>query len=337
MPLLGNLIGDRFTRDVAIDLGTSNVVIHAQGRGLLLNEPCVVALRGRGTGEARLLAVGEEARLMIGKGHRGVSILRPLHGGVIADADASVAMLREFLRQAGILPALRRLCVSVNIPLDCTAIERRAIQQTLLATGASQIQEIEQPIAAALGSDLPVDEPSASMVVDIGGGSTEVGVVSLGGIVMAKSVRLGGNGMDEAIQSLIRRRYGLVAPLQECEKVRIALGAANLPEEDESQAKVKGRNLAHGLPDVVNVTGRDVHEAMSESIRAILDTIREVLERCPPEISGELLGNGLVLTGGASRIKGLDRLIETEMNLPVTLAEDPMSTVALGLGKCMER
>lgn len=335
MPLLRSLAGDRFMRDVAIDIGTSNVVVYARGRGIVLREPAIVALRRKATGDFRLLAVGEEARLMIGRGHRGVSILQPLHGSVIADSDASIAMLREFIRLAGLHVTLRRLRVAVSVPLDSTAIERRAVQQTVLGAGASEVREFEQPVAAAWGADLPVDEPSASMVVDIGGGSTEVGIVSLGGIVMAKSVRIGGNSMDEAIQSFIRRRYNLLAPLQECERLKINIGTVN-PLTDGGQSEVRGRGLAKGLPEVVNVSSRDVREAIGEHIRAILATIREVLERCPPELSGELIDSGLVLTGGASQIRGLDRLIGQEMNMPVITADDPMSTVALGLGKCIE-
>ncbi len=333
--VLKSFAGERFMREIAIDIGTSNVVIYAQGRGIMLQEPSIVALRRNGTGDFRLLAVGEEARLMIGRGHRDVLVLQPLHGSVIADSDASIAMLREFLRLAGIHSRFRRLRVAVSVPLDSTAIERRAVQQAVLGAGAAEMQEIEQPVAAAWGANLPVDEPSASMVVDIGGGSTEVGIVSLGGIVIAKSVRLGGDSMDEAIQTFVRRRYNLLAPLQECERLKIVIGTVS-PQENEGQAEVRGRGLATGLPEIATIGSGDVREAITEHIRTILGTIREVLERCPPELSGELIENGLVLTGGASQIKGLNKLIEQEMNLPVKVAADPMSTVALGLGKCIE-
>ncbi len=334
MPLLGNLIGNRLIRDVAIDLGTSNIVIYSQGRGILLREPSTVALRRKGTGDFRLLAVGEEARLMIGKGHRGVSVMQPLLGSVIADSDASIAMLRELLRMAGVHSRLSRLRVTVSMPLDSTAIERRAVQQAVIGAGAVEIQEIEQPVAAALGAGLPVHEPAASMVVDVGGGSTEAGIVSLGGIVIARSVRIGGNSMDESIQGFIRRRYNLLASLQECERVKMSIGTVD--PQDEARAEVRGRGLASGLPEIVTVSSGDIRTAISEHIRTILDTIREVLEHCPPELSGELLENGLYLTGGASQIRGLDKLIGQEMNLSVRIADDPMSTVALGLGRVID-
>ncbi|KYH31836.1 rod shape-determining protein [Neomoorella mulderi] len=328
-----------FARDLGIDLGTANTLVHVRNKGIVLREPSVVAIQ-RGTGN--VLAVGEEAKRMIGRTPGNIVAIRPLKDGVIADFDVTQSMLRYFIEKSISKGFLVRPRVVVGVPSGVTAVEARAVREAAFQAGAKEAYLIEEPMAAAIGAGLPVYEPTGNMIVDIGGGTTEVAVISLGGIVTSRSIRIGGDEMDEAITQYIKRTYNLMIGERTAEEIKIELGAAFFGDTEEDRARkertyaVRGRDLVTGLPKTIEITAAEVQEALAEPVAAILEAIKVCLERTPPELAADLMDRGIVLAGGGSLLWGLDRLVSQETGMPVNMAEDPLTAVAVGTGKVLE-
>jgi len=328
-----------FARDIGIDLGTANTLVYVRGKGIVLREPSVVAIR-RDTGQ--VLAVGEAAKRMIGRTPGDIVAIRPLKDGVIADFDVTQSMLRYFIQKVIPKGFFVRPRVVVGVPSGVTAVEERAVREAAIQAGAKEAYPIEEPMAAAIGAGLPVYEPTGNMIVDIGGGTTEVAVISLGGIVTSRSIRIGGDEMDEAIAQHIKRNYNLMIGERTAEEIKIEIGAAYFgdTEEDEARRKrtyaVRGRDLVTGLPKTIEVTAEEIKEALAEPVAAILEAIKVCLERTPPELAADLMDRGIVMAGGGALLWGLDRLVSQETGMPVNLAEDPLTAVALGTGKVLE-
>lgn len=323
-----------FTTDMGIDLGTANCLVHVKGKGIVLREPSVVAIQ-RDTKE--VLAVGEEAKQMIGRTPGNIIAIRPMKDGVIADFDVTQAMLRYFMNKA-----LKRKSswlvkprVVVCVPSGVTAVEERAVREAALQAGAREAYLIEEPMAASIGSGLPVHEPTGNMIVDIGGGTTEVAIISLGGIVTSKSIRIAGDEMDDAIISHIKKTYNLMIGERTAEEIKIQIGTA-YPSAKESTYEVRGRDLVSGLPKTVRITSQEVYKALSEPISAIVEAIKATLEKTPPELAADIMDKGIVMAGGGSLLQGLDKLVSEETGMPVHLAEEPLSAVAYGTGKVLE-
>ncbi|WP_094604763.1 Cell shape-determining protein MreB [Sporomusa silvacetica DSM 10669] len=326
-----NLFGS-LSRDMGIDLGTANTLVHVKGRGIVLREPSVVAIQ-RDTGE--VLAVGEEAKLMIGRTPGNIVAIRPLKDGVIADFDVTQAMLKYFIRKAMDSKSFIRPRVIVGVPSGVTEVEKRAVIDATIQAGAREAYLIEEPMAAAIGAGLPVHEPTGNMVVDIGGGTTEVAVISLGGIVTSRSIRVGGDEMDEAIVQYIKRTYNLMIGERTAEEVKITIGSAILLKDDE-QFDVRGRDLVTGLPKTLTIKASEVRLALSETIAGIIEAVKVTLEKTPPELASDIMDKGIVMTGGGSLLKGLDLLLNRETGMPVHIAEDALSCVAAGTGGALE-
>ncbi|QGP92430.1 Rod shape-determining protein MreB [Neomoorella glycerini] len=328
-----------FARDLGIDLGTANTLVHVRNKGIVLREPSVVAIQ-RGTGH--VLAVGEEAKRMIGRTPGNIVAIRPLKDGVIADFDVTQSMLRYFIEKSISKGFLVRPRVVVGVPSGVTAVEARAVREAAFQAGAKEAYLIEEPMAAAIGAGLPVYEPTGNMIVDIGGGTTEVAVISLGGIVTSRSIRIGGDEMDEAIAQYIKRTYNLMIGERTAEEIKIELGAAFFGDTEEDRARkertyaVRGRDLVTGLPKTIEIAATEVQEALAEPVTAILEAIKVCLERTPPELAADLMDRGIVLAGGGSLLWGLDRLVSQETGMPVNMAEDPLTAVAVGTGKVLE-
>jgi len=318
-------------RDLAIDLGTANTVIYQRGRGVVLDEPSVVAVR---TGTADLLAAGARAKEMVGRTPSSVTAIRPLRDGVISDAEVSERMLRWFVDQVAPSTILRPRVV-VGVPSDITGVERRALEDATLRAGARRVYVIEEPMAAALGAGLPIHETAASMVVDIGGGTTDVAVISLGGVVSARSVRIGGDEIDEAIVAHVKGEYSLLLGERTAEHIKVTAGSA-FPLREEVNERVRGRDLATGLPKTVVINSAEVRRAIELPLHQIIDLVRGVLDVCPPELAGDILDRGITLTGGGALLRGLDQRLHHELGVPVTVAEDPLRSVARGAGRCVE-
>ncbi|MDR7409810.1 MAG: rod shape-determining protein [Armatimonadota bacterium] len=321
----------RFSRDMGIDLGTANTLVYVRHEGIVLREPSVVARRSDGV----ILAVGDEAKRMVGRTPSDIQATRPLRDGVIADFDTTAAMLSYFIRKGMRGRSLLRPRVIVGIPSGVTEVEKRAVIDATLQAGAREAYLIEEPMAAAIGAGLPVSEPVGSMVVDIGGGTTEVAVISLGGIVTSKSIRIGGDEMDEAIIQYARKAYNLLIGERTAEEVKIAIGSA-YPLREEQAVDVRGRDLVSGLPRTVRMTSAEIREALQEPVAAIVDAVKQTLERTPPELSADIVERGIVLAGGGSLLRGLDRLLAEQTGMPVTLTDDPLSAVVLGTGRALE-
>ncbi len=321
----------RFGRDIGIDLGTANTLVHVGGRGILLREPSVVAIN-KDNGE--VLAVGEEAKRMLGRTPSHIVATRPLKDGVIADFEQTERMLHYFISKVSTRFLLRRTVV-VGIPSGVTEVERRAVIEASRNAGATQAYVIEEPMAAAFGAGLPVDEPSGSMIVDIGGGTTEVAVISLGGIVHSRSIRIAGDELDEAISSYVRRAYNLYIGDRTAETTKIEIGSAH-PLEQELQITIKGRDLVTGLPRSAVITSEEVRMAIQEPLNAIVEAVKLTLEATPPELAADAMDHGIVLAGGGALLRGLDRLISEETMMPVIIAKDPLSCVAIGTGMVVE-
>lgn len=319
-------------QDIGIDLGTATVLVYLQGKGIVLSEPSVVAL-DRDTG--KIFAVGEEARRMLGRTPGNIVALRPLRDGVIADYDSTEMMLRYFIQKACGRQGIIRPRVMVCIPSGVTGVEERAVRQAALQAGAKQAEVIEEPLAAALGAGLDISEPSGSMVVDIGGGTTDIAVLSLGGIVCSNSLRVAGDKLDEAIVRYIRREHNLMIGDRSAEELKMNIGTAYLDGYQSMSMDIRGRDLVTGLPKTVIITSEEIHAAIQEPLQQILGGVKEVLEKTPPELSADLVYKGLVMTGGGSLLRGLDALLRHETGLPVHIAEDPVSCVALGTGKAL--
>lgn len=325
---------NQFSRDMGIDLGTANTLVTVKGRGVVLQEPSVVAIQ-RDTGT--IMAVGEEAKRMIGRTPGNIVAIRPMKDGVIADFDVTQAMLRYFISKAG-RRSLIKPRVIVSIPSGVTEVEKRAVLDAILQAGGREAHLLEEPMAAAIGAGLPVYEPTGNMIVDIGGGTTEVSVISLGGIVTSRSIRIGGDEMDEAIVNHIKRAYNLMIGERTAEEIKINLGSAYNPsqEEDEETYEVRGRDLVTGLPKTLSITGQEVREALAEPVANIVEAVKVTLERTPPELAADIMDRGIVMAGGGSLLKNFDLLLAKETGMPVYLAEEPLTCVVMGTGKALE-
>jgi rod shape-determining protein MreB len=318
-----------FSSDIGIDLGTANTLVYVKDRGIVIREPSVVAIQ---EGTKRILAVGEEAKRMLGRTPGNIVAIRPMKSGVIADFDITEAMIRYFIRKVKAHSTkLVKPRVIVAVPSDITEVEKRAVQESARHAGAREVFLIEEPMAAAIGVGLPVSEPAGNMIVDIGGGTCEVALISLAGIVYARSVRVGGDAMDECIVQYMRRVYNLMIGERTAEEIKITIGSA-YPLSEERTLEVKGRDLVAGLPKTLTVTSEEIRDALQEPVSSIVDAIRITLEKCPPELSADLVDRGLILAGGGAMLCGLDKLVASQTGLPVTLADDPLSSVAEGTG-----
>ena len=329
--IFNGLLG-RFSRDMGVDLGTANTLVYVQREGIVLREPSVVAKRVDG---GEILAVGNEAKKMIGRTPGDIVATRPLRDGVIADFDTTAAMLTYLIRNGLRGRSFLRPRVVVGIPSGVTEVEKRAVIDATLQAGAREAYLIEQPMAAAIGAGLPVSEPVGSMVVDIGGATTEVAVIALGGIVTARSLRIAGDEMDEAIIQYARKAYNLLIGERTSEDIKIAVGSA-FPQREEQTIEVRGRDLVSGLPRTVRMTSTEIREAMAEPIAGIVEAVKMTLERTPPELAADIVDRGIVMAGGGSLLRGLERLLAEETGMPVTLTDDPLSSVVLGTGKALE-
>ena len=319
-------------RDMAVDLGTANTLVYVRGRGIMLDEPSVVALNDT-TGE--VLAVGHEAKRMIGRTPDNITALRPMKDGVIADFEATEQMLRFFIQQVHRRRYLAKPRMVVCVPSGITAVEQRAVKEAGYQAGARRVYIIEEPMAAAIGSGLPVHEATGNMVVDIGGGTTEVAVISLGGIVTSQSIRVAGDDMDQSIITWMKKEYSLMLGERTSEEIKVTLGSA-FPLPDEPEAEIRGRDLVSGLPKTVLVSSAEVRQALDEPLNSILDAVGTTLDKTPPELAGDLMDRGIVLTGGGALLRGLDERLRYETGMPIHVADDPLDSVALGAGKCVE-
>ncbi len=333
--MLFDFILGRFSSDLAIDLGTANTLVYMKGKGIVLNEPSVVAINKDSRGQKRVLAVGSEAKRMLGRTPGNIVAIRPLREGVIADFDITEAMIRHFILQVHNRRSLVRPRIIVSIPSGITQVERRAVRETVESAGARRMYFIEEPMAAAIGAGLPVMEPTSSMVVDIGGGTTEVAVISLGGIVYSKSVRVAGDKMDEEIVQYMKRKYNLLIGERSAEIIKMTIGCA-YPDRELRTLDVKGRSLISGKPTIVEINSEEVREAIMEPVNIIIATIKSVLENAPPELAGDTVEKGIVLTGGGALLTNLDLLIKDETGLPISVADDPLSVVARGAGMALD-
>ncbi len=322
--------------DLAIDLRTANTLVFVRGRGIVMNEPSVVAVQKDGRGIKKILAVGKEAKNMLGRTPGSITAVRPLKDGVIADFEITEAMLRYFIQKANNHRTMIKPRVIVCIPSGVTEVEKRAVRESAESAGAREVFLIEEPMAAAIGAGLPITEPSGSMIVDIGGGTTEVAVISLAGIVYSKSVRVGGDKMDEAIVGFMKRKYNLLIGERTAEEIKIRIGIA-YPEENIRTMHVKGRDLVAGIPKTIEITSEEVREAISEPVNMIVNAVRVALEQTPPELAADIVDKGIVLAGGGALIKNLDVLLREETGLPIMIADDPLCAVVLGSGKALEQ
>jgi rod shape-determining protein MreB len=330
-----NAIRGLFSNDISIDLGTANTLIYVKGKGIVLDEPSVVAIRTVGT-QRSVAAVGIEAKRMLGRTPGNMVAIRPLKDGVIADFHVTEKMLQLFISKVHensvIRPSPR---VLVCVPAQSTQVERRAIKESALGAGAREVYLIEEPMAAALGAELPVDDASGSMVVDVGGGTTEIAIISLNGIVFSESVRIGGDRFDEAIVGYVRRRFGTLIGDSTAEKIKHEIGTAVLMQ-DEHEIDVRGRNLAEGIPKQLTLKSNQIQEALAEPLAQITAAVKNALEQSPPELASDIAERGIVLTGGGALLKGLDEMLAAETGLPVLIADDPLTCVARGGGKALE-
>ncbi|MFC1886360.1 rod shape-determining protein [Thermodesulfobacteriota bacterium] len=324
-----------FSRDLAIDLGTANTIIFEKGKGIVLSEPSVVAVRTDDRMKNRVLAVGLEAKNMLGRTPGNIVAIRPMRDGVIADFEITEAMLRHFIRKAHKRRKFVKSRIVIAVPSGITPVEKRAVRESAESAGAREVYLIEEPMAAAIGAGLPVTEPICNMVVDIGGGTTEVAVISLAGIVYSRSIRVAGDKMDFAIMQYIKRNYNLLVGEGTAEIIKTTIGNAYPENENSETIEVKGRDLVSGIPKILSIDSEEIHRAMADLIDAIIDNVKTALERTPPELAADIVDRGIVLTGGVSQLKNLDKLLRKETGLPVTIAEDPLLTVALGSGKVL--
>ena len=319
-------------RDMAVDLGTANTLVYVRGRGIVLNEPSVVAINGNSGG---ILAVGSDAKRMIGRTPGSIVAIRPLKDGVIADFDTTERMLRYFIQKVHRRRYLAKPRLIVCVPSGITGVEQRAVKDAGYAAGARKVFIIEEPMAAAIGAGLPVHEPTGNMIVDIGGGTSEVAVISLGGIVTSLSVRVGGDELDNAIIQYIKKEYSLMLGERTAEEIKIAVGSA-FPTPDEPHAEIRGRDLVTGLPRTIVVSAEEVRRAMDEPVNAIIDAVKATLDRTPPELSGDIMDRGVVLTGGGALLRALPERLTHETGMPIIVAERSLEAVVLGSGKCVE-
>jgi rod shape-determining protein MreB and related proteins len=320
-----------FSNDIGIDLGTANTLVYAKDKGIVLREPSVVAIH---SGTRKVLAVGDEAKRMLGRTPGNITAIRPMKDGVIADFDITEAMLRYFIKKVANNAKVIPPRVVVAIPSGITEVEKRAVKESATHAGAREVLLLEEPMAAAIGVGLPVAEPAANMIVDIGGGTTEVAIISLAGIVFAKSIRVGGDELDAAIINYMKRAYNLLIGERTAEEIKLRVGSA-APLDEELTMEVKGRDSVAGLPKTIHVTSQEIREALADTVHSIVEAVRTALERCPPELSADLVDRGFVLAGGGALLRGLDRLLCDKTGLPVTVADDPLSAVANGTGSVL--
>ena len=338
MKLLKSLskLGNLFSSDVAIDLGTANTVVYVHGKGIVLNEPSVVAIADV-KGKKRPIAVGDEAKQMLGRTPGQIQAIRPLRKGVIAEFDVADEMIKNFIYKTIGRKTIRGPIIVICVPSGATAVERKAIREAAENANARKVYLIEEPMAAAIGAGLPVSEPSGSMIVDIGGGTTEVAVISLGNIVYSRSISVGGDNLDEAIINYIRRNHNLLVGESSAERIKKAIGSACIPETGEGEKiSIKGRDLVNGVPKEVTVTERQVAESLAEPVSQIVDAVKVALEHTAPELAADIVDRGIVLTGGGALLKNLDLVLRQATGLPVTVAEDPLTCVAMGTGRALE-
>jgi rod shape-determining protein MreB len=321
-----------FSKDIGIDLGTANTLVYMRGKGIIIREPSVVAVEVK---TERVRYVGQEAKEVIGRTPGSIIAVRPLKDGVIADFDITTSMLDAFIRKA-VKGRFAKPRVVICIPSGITAVERRAVKESALRAGAKRVSIIEEPMAAAIGAGLPVEEPAGSMIVDIGGGTTEVAVISLGGIVTSKSVRVGGDEFDSAITGYIKKKYNLLIGERTAENIKINIGSAYPFENEELQMDIKGRNLLNGLPENILVTSVEIREALADPLSHVIEAVKFTLEKTPPELAADIIDQGIMLAGGGALLKGLDKLIHSETGMPVKIAERPIDCVADGTGKVLE-
>ena len=319
-------------RDMAVDLGTANTLVYVRGRGIVLNEPSVVALN---TSTGKVVAVGVEAKRMIGRTPGNIVAVRPLKDGVIADFDVTERMLRYFIQKIHKRRHFAKPRIIVAVPSGITGVEQRAVKEAGYQAGARRVYIIEEPMAAAIGSGLPVHEPTGNMVVDIGGGTTEVAVISLGGIVTSQSIRVGGDELDQAIITHAKKEYSLMLGERTSEEIKMAIGSAN-PLEDELHAEIRGRDLVSGLPKTIVISAEEVRKAIEEPVNAVVDAVKTTLDKCPPELSGDIMDRGIALTGGGALLRGLDERLRQETGMPILVVDNPLDSVVLGSGKCVE-
>lgn len=320
--------------EIGIDLGTANILIYSKTKGVVLNEPSVVAIN---VNTKEVVAVGREAKEMIGKTPQNIIPIRPLKDGVIADYDVTAQMLKVLLKKVSktIGASMRKPTVVVCTPSGSTAVERRAIHNAVTSFGAKAVHLIEEPVAAAIGADLPVDEPLASVIVDIGGGTSEVGIISFGGVVSSNSVRVGGDKLDEEIIQYIRKTYNILIGERTAENIKMEIGYAH-PNHKEETMGIRGRDMVTGLPKTIDITSAEIHEAIKEPLLKILDTVKATLETCPPELSGDIVDHGIVLTGGGALLQGMQEWLASELSVPVHMSANPLEAVAVGTGRSLK-
>ena len=324
-----------FSNDLAIDLGTANTCVYVRGKGIVLREPSVVAVKRDHRGTSKVLAVGMEAKRMLGRTPGNIVAIRPMKDGVIADFEVTESMLRHFIAKVHNSRRLVRPRIIICVPTGITQVEKRAVKESAQSAGAREVYLIEEPMAAAIGSNLPITEPTSNMVVDIGGGTTEVAVISLSGIVYSKSVRVGGDKMDEAIMQHVKRKYNMLIGEGSAEEIKNQIASA-YADVDNQEMEVKGRDLVTGIPQNITITSEEVRKAISEQVDSIVQTVRMALEQTPPELAADIVDRGVVLTGGGSLLRGLDQLLREETSLPITVVDDPLSTVVMGSGKVLD-
>lgn len=321
------------TKKIGIDLGTATILVYEKGKGIILKEPSVVAME---KGTKRVLAVGEEARKMLGRTPGNIVAIRPLREGVIADFEVTEIMLKHFISKVCGRYSLVRPLIMVCVPVNVTGVEQRAVIEAAIQVGAKKAFLIEEPLAAAIGAGLPIQEPCGNMVVDIGGGTCDIAVISLGGIVVSESLRTAGDKFDEAIIRYVKSKYNLMIGERTAEQVKIAIGTAHLDVQEDTEYEVRGRDIMRGLPKNINLTPEEMFVALNEPVQAILSSVKRVLERTPPELASDIIDKGLVLTGGGAMLRGLDKLLSEETGVPVVLAENALSCVASGTGMALE-
>lgn len=332
--LLDFILG-AFSNDLAIDLGTANTCVYVKGQGIVLREPSVVAVKKEHRGNNKVLAVGQDAKRMLGRTPGNIEAIRPMKDGVIADFEVTEAMLRHFISKVHNSRRLVRPRIMICVPTGITQVEKRAVKESAQSAGAREVYLIEEPMAAAIGANLPIQEPTSNMVVDIGGGTTEVAVISLSGIVYSRSVRVGGDKMDEAIMAHVKRKYNLLIGESSAEEIKIKIGSAH-PIDPEHQIEVRGRDLVTGIPQNIIITSEEVRKAISGQVDSIIQAVRIALEQTPPELAADIVDRGIVLTGGGALLKGLDQRLREETSLPITVVEDPLSTVVVGTGLALD-
>jgi rod shape-determining protein MreB len=333
--LILNSIFGWFSSDLAIDLGTANTLVYVKGRGIVMSEPSVVAICQNERGSNKVRAVGARAKEMLGRTPANITAIRPMKDGVIADFEITEAMLRYFITRVHDRKRWVRPRIVIAVPSGITEVEKRAVKESAMLAGAREVYLIEEPMAAAIGAGLPITEPSGNMIIDIGGGTTEVAVISLSGIVYSLSTRVGGDKMDEAIIHYVKRKYNLLIGERTAERIKIEIGTA-YPSDEVKSMEIKGRDLVAGIPKTVEMKSEEVREALAEPVNAIVESVKMALERTPPELSADIVDKGVVLVGGGSMLHNLDLLLREATGLPVMLAEDPMTAVAIGTGRCLD-